>query len=96
MLIYPGGVLVKGHPDQLTPELRVSKQTPPSFLVHAADDHPESSITYFQELRKNGVQAEMHIYGAGGHGFGMHQTGNPCATWTDRCADWMKKQGYLQ
>ncbi|HEX3313414.1 MAG TPA: alpha/beta hydrolase [Gemmataceae bacterium] len=96
VLVYPGGVLVKGHPDQLTPELRVSKLTPPSLLIHAADDHPESSITYFQELRKNGVQAEMHIYGAGGHGFGMHKTGNPSATWTDRCADWMKKQGYLQ
>ena len=80
VLIYPGGVLVKGHPDQLTPELRVSKETPPSLLVHAADDHPESSITYFQELRKNGVQAEIHVYGAGGHGFGMHRTGNPSAT----------------
>jgi acetyl esterase/lipase len=96
VLIYPGGVLVKNHPEQLTPELRVSKETPPSFLAHAADDHPESSITYFQELRKNGVQAEMHIYGAGGHGFGMHRTGNPAASWTDRCADWMKKQGYVQ
>jgi acetyl esterase/lipase len=96
ILIYPGGLLNKQSPDQFSPEIRVSKQTPPSFLVQAADDRPEGTIAYFQALRKNGVPAEMHIYGSGGHGFGMRPIPHPAASWTARCADWLTKQGYVQ
>ena len=95
VLIYAGGVVSRSSPDQLAPEIRVSKLTPPSFLVHAADDKMENSIAYFQALRKNGVQAEVHIYGSGGHGFGMRRIDHPIANWTARCEDWLRKQSYL-
>jgi acetyl esterase/lipase len=98
VLIYPGGVVSKTSPDQLRPEIRVSKQTPPSFLVVATDDKGSlpSTLGYFDAVQKAGVPVELHVYSVGGHGFGMRQTGNPAATWPDRCADWMRKQGYLQ
>lgn len=95
VLIYPGGILDKQSPDKLASEIRVTAQTPPSFLVHAADDRPESSIVYFTALRKNNVPAEMHIYGSGGHGFGMRAIPHPAASWTARCEDWMRKQAYV-
>ena len=37
VLIYPGGVLKRGT-DELSPEIRVSSDTPPMFLAHAGDD----------------------------------------------------------
>ena len=107
VLIYAGGLVgpttnidiggnkIAYRPEQLAPEIRVSKLTPPSFLVHAADDKMENSIAYFQALRTNGVQAEVHIYGSGGHGFGMRRIDHPIAAWTARCEDWLRKQSYL-
>jgi len=95
VLIYAGGVVSKTSPEQMNPEIRVTAQTPPAFLVHAADDSFQNSIAYFQALRQNKVQAELHIYGSGGHGFGMRAIPHPAATWTKRCEDWMAKQGFL-
>jgi acetyl esterase/lipase len=95
ILIYPGGIVGKESPDVIKPEIRVTKQTPPAFLVHAADDSAENSLAYVAALRKNGVPAELHLYASGGHGFGMRPIPHPAATWTGRCADWMRKQGYI-
>lgn len=95
VLIYAGGVVSKTSPDQINPEIRVTAQTPPSFLVHAADDSFQNSIAYFRALRENKVQAELHIYGSGGHGFGMRAIPHPARTWTVRCEEWMGKQGFL-
>jgi hypothetical protein len=37
----------------------------------------------------------MHLYSTGGHGFGMKKTDSPSSTWPQRCAEWMRKSGYL-
>ncbi len=78
-------------------ELQVTKQTPPTFLVHASDDDAvksENSIVFYQALRKNKVLAEMHIYQKGGHGFGMiNKTTDE--RWMDRCTNWLKSNGWL-
>ena len=73
-------------------ELQVTKNSPPAFLVHAGDDKTvpvENSIRYYQACIKNKVQAEMHLYPNGGHGFGMHNktTGDQ---WFDRLINWIK------
>jgi acetyl esterase/lipase len=96
VLVYPGGVVARDR-DELTPEIRVGKETPPMFFAHAGDDRvrPENSIVLYQALRKAGVPAELHIYATGGHGFGLRGD-KPCATWPQRCADWMKVQGFLK
>jgi acetyl esterase/lipase len=94
--VYPGGIIPR-EGGEMKPEIRVSADTPPMFLAHAANDpvKPENSIALWTALRKAGVTAELHIYATGGHGFGMRKTDDPCGTWPQRCAEWMKRSGYL-
>src|SRR4029450_6523645 len=56
----------------LSNEEQVSKETPPTFLVHTANDSAvpvENSLHFADALRKAGVPFEMHIYERGRHGF---------------------------
>jgi acetyl esterase/lipase len=56
-------------------ELQVNAQTPPAFLVHANNDGAvpvKNSLEYDAALAKNKVNAEMHLYQGGGHGFGLN------------------------
>jgi acetyl esterase/lipase len=96
VLIYPG-YLVPKDKDELAPDIRVTKDTPPTFFAHAGDDpvKAENSVAMYQALKKVGVPAELHIYSAGGHGFGLRVSDKPCSTWPARCADWMKARGLL-
>ncbi len=74
-------------------ELQVTKQTPPTFIVHAEDDKTvpvENSLLFFQALKDKNVPAEMHIYPVGGHGFGLALGKGYLETWTDRCVDWLR------
>jgi acetyl esterase/lipase len=78
-------------------ELHVNAQTPPSFLIHASDDKsvsPENSIAFYQQLVKNNVPAELHVYQKGGHGFGMD---NPHTQdeWMERLRSWLKSNQWL-
>lgn len=75
-------------------ELHVNKQTPPTFLVHAGDDkvvNVANSLRFYEELNKNGVPADLHIYTKGGHGFGSTP---PFDEWFTRCLFWMKSNGW--
>jgi acetyl esterase/lipase len=72
-------------------ELQVTADTPPAFIVHCSDDHVvpvANSINYYNALQRNHVKVEMHIYEAGGHGFGMHNA-TTTDSWMDRCFNWM-------
>ncbi|MBC7874680.1 MAG: alpha/beta hydrolase, partial [Ferruginibacter sp.] len=72
-------------------ELKVTKRSPPAFLVHAGDDGTvpvENSIRYYRACIKNNVPAEMHLYPKGGHGFGMHNK-TTSDKWFDRLINWM-------
>ena len=97
VLIYPGGVIAKDS-DDLSPEIRISRETPPLFLAHASDDKGRSEIcvALYLALKKAGVPAELHLYASGGHGFGLRPSDKPCSTWPARCADWLKDQGFLK
>lgn len=73
-------------------ELQVTVHTPPTFLVHAADDkvvNCENSINFFLALKKNDVPAELHIYAKGGHGFGLHNKSTE-DQWLVRAITWLK------
>jgi acetyl esterase/lipase len=79
-------------------ELQVTGTTPPGFIIHAADDKsvsPENSIRYFEALLRNGVQAELHIFQSGGHGFGLATSGGTESQWPDICRMWLKSIGIL-
>lgn len=79
-------------------ELQVTAKTPPTFLVHASDDDavkPENSVVFYLALIKNHVDAEMHLYEKGAHGFGLHLK-NKNELWMDRCKNWMENHGWLK
>ena len=83
--------------DNLSNELQVTSDTPPTFLVHANDDKgvmPENSINFYLALRKANVPAEMHIYEKGGHGFGIGRSKTVAGTsWQQRLGDWLVARG---
>jgi acetyl esterase/lipase len=84
--------------ENLSNELQVTPQTPPTFLFHTNGDTgvpPENSMLFYMALRKAGVPAEIHIYERGPHGVGLAQTDYPLLTWPGRLADWLRVRGLL-
>lgn len=74
-------------------ELQITNDTPPAILIHASDDKGvpvENSIRYYQGLIKHGVEAEMHIYPHGGHGFSLAIGQGHLAGWPERAYEWVK------
>jgi acetyl esterase/lipase len=78
-------------------ELHVTPQTPPTFMVHAADDPITSQDNwqlFFRACHENKVPVELHIYQRGGHGFGLyHEQG--AEQWLDRCVNWMASNNII-
>ncbi|MHC4619752.1 MAG: alpha/beta hydrolase fold domain-containing protein [Planctomycetota bacterium] len=82
----------------LSNEKQVTPETPPTFLVHTADDKTvsvENSLSFYRALKDAKVPAEMHIYQTGRHGFGLGIPGNTTSNWPPQCAQWMRQMGFL-
>ena len=80
--------------DLYSNELQVTAQTPPTMLIHTADDETvkvENSLRFYEALLKCKVRAEMHIYPKGGHGFGTENKHTP-DKWMDRVENWLKAE----
>jgi len=74
----------------------VTKDIPPMFLAHAADDATvpvEHSLHFFQSLKAKGVPVELHIYEKGGHGFALETTRNYASSWGESFILWLKARG---
>lgn len=78
---------------------RVTADTPPTFIVHAADDASvpvENALGYLSALRAAKVPVEAHIFEEGGHGFGIRLAqGKPAAAWPDLLVTWLGRRGFL-
>ena len=75
-------------------EYRITRNTPPAFLVHSADDKVvpvKNSIVYFEGLVRNNIQAEMHIFQKGGHGYGLAINRGTESAWPELCLSWLKE-----
>jgi acetyl esterase/lipase len=96
VLVYPGGILRRGT-DELIPDIRVTKDAPQTFLVHAGDDRgpADQSVLLYLALKRAGVPAELHVYTSGGHGFGLRPSKNPVSQWPKRCEEWLRSRGVL-
>jgi dipeptidyl aminopeptidase/acylaminoacyl peptidase len=57
---------------------------------------PEQLSTLFVTLRKAGVNAELHVYNSGGHGFGVRERPLAVSHWPDRFVDWLGDRGFLK
>ncbi len=98
VLVYPA-YLVDDKTNQLKPDFAVTRETPPLFFIHAADDKVrcDNSVQLFLALTKAGGSGELHVYDAGGHGYGLRpQTKFPVTTWPRRCEEWLGKHGWLK
>ncbi|MFD2520607.1 alpha/beta hydrolase [Emticicia soli] len=75
-------------------ELQIKPNTPPTWITHTADDKVvdvDNSIAYFESLRKNKVEVEMHIFPKGDHGFIFRHKG-----WMDPLFDWLKRNAWIK
>ena len=84
--------------DLYSNELQITEKTPPTFLVHAADDKAvpvKNSLVFYENLVANNVPVEMHLYPKGGHGFGMKNPTHP-DLWMERVKNWMDSMGWLK
>ncbi len=95
--IYPAYLADEKQPGPLSPLVRVTKETPPTFIAVTHDDalRALNAAQLYIELKKANVPAELHIYTKGGHGYGLRPSDNPVSSWPQRCADWLRAQGWL-
>jgi acetyl esterase/lipase len=90
--LYPGHLCRDGH--SLEPGIKVTKVTPPTFIVQAWDDPTDpicNSTEYARALSEAGVAAEVHLFASGGHAFGLRPTGTPVDRWTELLAAWLDR-----
>ena len=58
--------------------------------------HVENAAVYFMALKNAKVPAELHIYAAGGHRYGLRRTALPVTTWPDSVIAWMQTTNMLR
>ena len=79
--------------EELSNELQVTPETPPTFLFHTSDDPVvpvENSVYFYLALRKNQVPAEMHIFEHGPHGVGLAQNIPALKIWPSLLENWLR------
>jgi acetyl esterase/lipase len=82
----------------LSPEKQVTKDTPPTLLIHTQEDKTvavENSILFYQALTRAGVPAEMYLFEHGAHGMGMRPNLGTSSDWPARAGEWLKNRGLL-
>ena len=96
--IYPAYLIDEENRNQLSAEIVITEKTPPAFVVIAHGDKRfvEGAAIFYLEMFRKKRQCELHIYGHGGHGFGIKDIPEKVGEWPDRLADWLGAMGYLK
>jgi acetyl esterase/lipase len=82
----------------LSVDEQVTKDTPPAFLVHSAEDKSvpvETSLLFYSAMRRAKAPIELHLYVKGPHGSGMAPELGPISEWPRLCELWMRFNGWL-
>jgi len=78
----------------------VRADMPPVFLMHAADDAAvpaENALILYEALRGAGVPVALHLFEAGGHGFGLRGIAEtPLAAWPELLLEWGRDKGIFR
>lgn len=93
---FPGHICRSGT--KLDPGLRITKRTPPTFLLQAWDDPVNklcNSTLYARALDSAGVPSEVHLFAKGGHAFGLRRRRSPDTVWPSLIENWLKDIGIL-
>jgi acetyl esterase/lipase len=81
-----------------SPDLFVTKETPPTFIYHTFDDATvpvEQGLRFYEALVKAGVPSEMHVFAKGTHGSGMGKGDPSLDQWTGLLETWLRAQGLI-
>jgi acetyl esterase/lipase len=89
-LIYPGR----------SARYTVAKDSPPVFMACGFQDRRDIAhgmAEVYLKYKEAGVPAELHIYAATGHGFGVREnTPGAIAKWPERLEDWLADMKMLR
>jgi acetyl esterase/lipase/phage tail protein X len=94
--LFPGHLWYADKDFVLNPNVPVTSNTPPTFIVQAEDDpvdNVNNSLVYYIALKNAGVPVEMHLYAHGGHAFGLRRTEHPITRWPELAEIWMQTIG---
>jgi acetyl esterase/lipase len=88
--------MIYGGPFGVMPA--IPTKLPPMFLAWAQDDDLALApiVRFYDALRAAGHKPEVHIFSAGGHGFGMRKQGTSSDHWIDMFYDWLEAQGFTK
>ena len=82
---------------ELSSDLHVSPQTPPTFLVSTQDDKavpPLNAMCFYGAMCRHNVPGELHVWDKGGHGFGiLPGRGDVVTEWPARLEKWLRGRG---
>ena len=81
-----------------SPDLFVTKQTPPTFWWHTFDDQTvpvEQGLRFYEALVKAGVPSEAHVLAHGTHGRGLGSGDLSLEQWPGLLEVWLRKQGVV-
>ncbi|MFL6278644.1 MAG: alpha/beta hydrolase [Vicinamibacterales bacterium] len=84
--------------ENLSNDLQVTSQTPPTFIFHTTNDNGvpvENSVRFYLALRKARVPVEMHLFENGPHGVGMALSDPSLSTWPQLLMNWLRARGLL-
>jgi acetyl esterase/lipase len=98
ILIYPWN-MYDAKTDALAEGIAVPKSCAPTYVVHTDDDRSSSlgAVLFYAGLKKHAIPAELHVYGNGGHGYGLRpQKGSQISSWPDHAAHWLGTRGLLK
>ena len=79
-------------------ETRVTRETPPTFIVASTDDATvpvENSIRMYQALRAAAVPVELHVFESGRHGWGTAPGDPVLSSWLGQCELWLGRHGWV-
>ncbi len=104
--LYPGhlspfypddpGSWTHENQSKLNPNILVTSNTPPTFLLQAQNDPVDdvrNSMAYSLALRNAKVPVELHLYAEGGHAFGLRRTQFPITEWPALVGTWLRTIG---
>jgi acetyl esterase/lipase len=90
ILVFPGPLGVPGN---------AVEGAPPAFLISGSVDEccAAPTVALYEQLRRAGVSAELHMYANAGHAFNLGEQSNQLAIlhWPERLHDWMSDSGFL-
>jgi acetyl esterase/lipase len=97
LLGYPAYLALSPEKRVIDPNLVPNKNTPPTFIMQSEDDknYGQNSLVYARALMDAGVPEMLVFYPDGGHGNGMHPTGESNENWDQLAATWLRRIGII-